>query len=72
MPKGDHSCSASLVGERPRHKKDKPYLSVKIDGLMFVAPINCALIKKVDGFYDLVWRRKTEEWKAPSVSSTTV
>jgi uncharacterized protein (DUF736 family) len=42
-------------------KKDKPYLSVKLDGPMLVEPINCALTKQLEGSYALVWTRKKDE-----------
>ena len=40
-------------------KKGKPYLSVKLDSPVFVAPINCALIEQIDGSHALVWNRDT-------------
>jgi uncharacterized protein (DUF736 family) len=42
-------------------KKDKPYLSVKIDGPTLAAPIHCALTRQSDGSYVLVWSRKPDE-----------
>jgi uncharacterized protein (DUF736 family) len=42
-------------------KKDKPYLSVKLDGPTLVAPIHCALTKQGDGSYALVWNRKAAD-----------
>jgi uncharacterized protein (DUF736 family) len=39
-------------------KKDKPYLSVKLDSPALVQPINCALTKQADGSHALVWTRK--------------
>jgi len=45
-------------------KKDKPYLSVKIDGPTLAAPINCALTKQIDGSWALVWSRRTDEAEA--------
>ena len=40
-------------------KKDKPYLSVKLDGPTLVQPINCALTKQADGSHALVWKPGT-------------
>jgi uncharacterized protein (DUF736 family) len=45
-------------------KKDKPYLSVKIDGPILAAPIHCALTKQLDGSYALVWSRRADEAEA--------
>lgn len=42
-------------------KKDKPYLSVKLDGPTLVQPINCALTKQADGSHALVWKRKDDD-----------
>ena len=42
-------------------KKDKPYLSVKLDSPAFVAPINCALIPQIDGSHALVWSRPDDK-----------
>jgi uncharacterized protein (DUF736 family) len=38
-------------------KKDKPYLSVKLDGPTFAAPIHCALTRQNEGSYALIWSR---------------
>ena len=38
-------------------KKDKPYLSVKLDSPALNAPINCALTQQADGSHALVWNR---------------
>lgn len=42
-------------------KKDKPYLSVKIDGPTLATPIHCALTKQSDGSYALVWSRRPDD-----------
>jgi uncharacterized protein (DUF736 family) len=42
-------------------KKGKGYLSVKIDGPVLAAPINCALTKQADGSHALVWKRSKGE-----------
>jgi uncharacterized protein (DUF736 family) len=42
-------------------KKDKAYLSVKLDGPTLVAPINCALTKQADGSHALVWSRDSRK-----------
>jgi uncharacterized protein (DUF736 family) len=52
-------------------KKGKPYLSVKLDSPMFVAPINCALIPQIDSSHALVWNRdayKDEDHTGASIS----
>jgi len=44
-------------------KEGKPYLSIKLDGPMLAAPINCALIEQHHGSHGLIWTRdsgKTE------------
>src|ERR1700733_5078503 len=46
---------------RKTSRKDKPYLSVKLDSPALVAPINCALTKQPDGSHALVWNRKEAE-----------
>ena len=38
-------------------KKGKAYLSVKLDGPMLAAPINCALTAQLDGSHALIWSR---------------
>ena len=45
-------------------KAGKPYLSVKLDGPMLIAPINCALTQQLDGSYALVWNRKDAKAEA--------
>ena len=42
-------------------KKDKPYLSVKLDSPALAAPINCALTRQADGSHALVWNRREAE-----------
>lgn len=42
-------------------KENKPYLSVKLDGPMLVAPINCVLLQQQNGSYGLIWTRKDKE-----------
>jgi uncharacterized protein (DUF736 family) len=42
-------------------KAGKPYLSVKLDGPTLPAPINCALIKQLDGSFGLIWSRRDQE-----------
>jgi uncharacterized protein (DUF736 family) len=46
---------------RKTSRKDRPYLSVKLDSPALVAPINCALTKQPDGSHALVWNRKVAE-----------
>ena len=42
-------------------KKDKPYLSVRLDSPALVAPINCALTRQADGTHALVWNRARKD-----------
>lgn len=37
----------------------RPYLSVKLDDLSFIAPVFAQLFAGEDGEYDLVWSRQT-------------
>jgi uncharacterized protein (DUF736 family) len=41
--------------------KANEYLSVKLDSPFLPAPVNCALIKQLDGSHALIWSRAEKE-----------
>jgi uncharacterized protein (DUF736 family) len=49
-------------------KKDKPYLSVKLDSPALPDPINCALIKQPNGSHALVWNRDARKHDEQAVA----
>jgi uncharacterized protein (DUF736 family) len=50
-------------------KKDKPYLSVKLDSPALVQPINCALTDQANGNHALVWNRKDAKADEPQAEA---
>jgi uncharacterized protein (DUF736 family) len=53
---GDDECEFGVAWAKTS-KKDKPYLSVKLDSPALVQPINCALTQQANGTHNLVWSR---------------